>query len=81
MQNREKNVIFTTATCTGCGMRSDNCGLHGDIEQDSTYSDGKFVCSACYASLVQISHRWNNGHNRLSLGNAQKIQLEAEKHR
>lgn len=60
-----------SAICVGCDRSSAALPEYSDespVEDDGTFADGKFVCTACYCYLVDLG---------LDAGTPQDIQASA----
>ena len=62
------------AICVGCNKDSRDMPVEytdtDPIENDGTYADGKFVCTACYMYLIDVG---------LDVGTPQEVQANAIK--
>lgn len=64
------------ATCSGCCADSKDLLDYNDdnpVEDDGTFSDGKFVCNECYCRLIDL----REGNFKPDIGNARQIQQNA----
>ncbi len=55
--------------CVGCGKNAEEVGEYdkddNPVEEDGTYSNGKFVCTGCYIKLIPLG---------LDVGSPEQIQ-------
>lgn len=45
------------AICAGCHRTAAEVGEYNEenpVEEDGTFADGKFVCTACYIKLIAV---------------------------